>query len=69
LQQIEIQLKIGRKWDFLRSKKVRQLVFKLKANNIHINFDKGLTDFAKILSIQEKTLLGGGIQFSIFLYP
>jgi hypothetical protein len=31
-----------------------------KAIEIDINFDKALTGLAKILSNQEKTLLGGG---------
>jgi hypothetical protein len=32
-------------------------------------FDNPLTCFAKKLSNQEKTLLGGGIQNSIFFHP
>lgn len=40
--------------------KARRSRFQLKAVEIDINIDKALTAFAKILSSQEKTLLGGG---------
>jgi hypothetical protein len=40
-----------------------------KSIDIAAFFDKHLTCFAKKLSNQEKTLLGGGVQIAIFFYP